>query len=903
MDSLRILLFALAYVRLSYGAVSLAPQGPTLEKGMTEDIVILCTYSGGDDLRPQWRDPQNNVVPLAGTGVSGGVAVTHPTTTITKLEITNPQESHEGQYTCFTTDGEQKSINLVLYPPLELEADSPQSFEIYRNARVLCKVNSKANVLYEWKFGELAIAGTNAKYNIEHKEYLEIVNISSQDDGTYECSATETTGLVASDSIDIRVEVLVPPKITLGPEDFNGTEGKNAEFKCIATGNPPPVLRWTTSGNQVIESTDRFTIEDSGEKLIINDLRKADEGSYICTATVEKLTITAQRVATLRVFIPPVVQEGIEKSALENSRETLSCNTVSGDKSELTWRRFGEDMPVGVQPTAADIEVQSLQDGSRLDLIFSSVKRSYNGSYECFAKNAGGEASAISNLTVNFPPVIDKKRQDQQGAYTGWIGNEMTLTCYWLANPPAQYYWVIKRNTQVTNLTDISDPVFTVFSTADGASSVSFTPGKSEDFSVYTCYAYNVIDVVEQVAQHNIDFRSAGAPDAPNVEVDTNRPTSITLRIEEPEYTGGLDIISYNITWKFESRGEEVVKYEVFDYKNEDDEDFERYVIEGLDSEKPYKIQVAAKNEYILGEQSEEVIGRTLSSRPPYAPKITSPQTSESETEYTLEWEEPADNGGAEIEAYYIQYWEYDPNRPNEVIENGDKSSVQKVDKEYRKHIIAELEKATDYKVEIWASSTLGDGNRDIIAFKTAGKKNLPTAGEFSTSTSTTKQNSTPSPLQRQTTPASDDGDTTVKPAESVGLEKGTIIGIVIAAFLIVLIVVDISCCIVNDCGMTMCLCVHCCGRQAPGTKATEVELGEEKENGTGKKTLVDETNSPGKSTNQQANSCDVTVNGGEAGKGKVAYSEIREDGDGSAPSDPPVEKDKLIGSNQEPAE
>ncbi|XP_033107128.1 neural cell adhesion molecule 1-B-like [Anneissia japonica] len=146
-------------------------------------------------------------------------------------------------------------------------------------------------------------------------------------------------------------------------------------------------------------------------------------------------------------------------------------------------------------------------------------------------------------------------------------------------------------------------------------------------------------------------------------------------------------------------------------------------------------------------------------------------------------------------------------------------------------------------------------------------------------------------------------------PATSTGLDKGTIIGIVIAAFLIVLIVVDISCCIVNDCGLTMCFCVHCCGRSAPAPNKAEIELGEGKGNGavtSQQITTVDEATLPDESANQEINSCDVAANGSEeagAGKGgKVAYSEIREDGDGSAPTEAPVEKDKLMGLDTEQA-
>ncbi|XP_071959548.1 uncharacterized protein [Antedon mediterranea] len=122
-----------------------------------------------------------------------------------------------------------------------------------------------------------------------------------------------------------------------------------------------------------------------------------------------------------------------------------------------------------------------------------------------------------------------------------------------------------------------------------------------------------VIAVIAVVVITFITTRPIGGrPNAPTVTLLEQNLTSITLRIEDPEYTGDLDLIFYNISFKYESRGKDVVDFNMFDYKDKNDKDFQIYTIKELLSEKPYKIRVAGKNKYMLGYQSEELYARTL---------------------------------------------------------------------------------------------------------------------------------------------------------------------------------------------------------------------------------------------------------------------------------------------------
>lgn len=58
-------------------------------------------------------------------------------------------------------------------------------------------------------------------------------------------------------------------------------------------------------------------------------------------------------------------------------------------------------------------------------------------------------------------------------------------------------------------------------------------------------------------------------------------------------------------------------------------------------------------------------------------------------------------------------------------------------------------------------------------------------------------------------------------------LTIGAIIGIIIAVFVIFLIIVDVSCYFMNDCGVLMCLRLRVCGKRSSASKDKMMEEGE----------------------------------------------------------------------------
>nr|XP_015193235.1 PREDICTED: neural cell adhesion molecule 1 isoform X4 [Lepisosteus oculatus] len=62
--------------------------------------------------------------------------------------------------------------------------------------------------------------------------------------------------------------------------------------------------------------------------------------------------------------------------------------------------------------------------------------------------------------------------------------------------------------------------------------------------------------------------------------------------------------------------------------------------------------------------------------------------------------------------------------------------------------------------------------------------------------------------------------------ASGSGLSTGAIVGILIVVFVILLVVVDVTCYFLNKCGLLMCIAVNFCGKSGPGAKGKDIEEG-----------------------------------------------------------------------------
>lgn len=70
------------------------------------------------------------------------------------------------------------------------------------------------------------------------------------------------------------------PTAKVTPGRLTISQGSTVEVQCEATGNPPPLVKWTK-----LQSPDNANFEQVGPLLIIRNAQPSDRGVYVCVAS------------------------------------------------------------------------------------------------------------------------------------------------------------------------------------------------------------------------------------------------------------------------------------------------------------------------------------------------------------------------------------------------------------------------------------------------------------------------------------------------------------------------------------------------------------------------------------------------------------------------------------------
>ncbi|MEQ2271332.1 hypothetical protein XENORESO_002731 [Xenotaenia resolanae] len=169
--------------------------------------------------------------------------------------------------------------------------------------------------------------------------HLLIRGIKKADEGMYNCEAR----VMARGEIDfrmIKVIVNVLPTIRARKSEVNATAdiGESALLACDADGYPEPTVTWAHN-NVVLETGDKYSLNEDGSELVIKEVKKVDEGDYTCIAK-NKAGEKSEEVS-LNVFVLPNITYFNNQTASEFDEEvTLTCEASGDPTPTISWR-FG----------------------------------------------------------------------------------------------------------------------------------------------------------------------------------------------------------------------------------------------------------------------------------------------------------------------------------------------------------------------------------------------------------------------------------------------------------------------------------------------------------------------------------------------------------------------------------
>ncbi|XP_052401787.1 neural cell adhesion molecule 2-like [Carassius gibelio] len=679
---------------------------------------------------------------------------------------------------------------------------------------------------------------------------LTIYNAIIEDAGIYRCQAVDAKG----QSQEATVVLEIYQKLTFlevkTPQEFRKSE--DAEVVCDVISSPVPAVSWFYKNREITsEPNSRLQVLPSNNLQILR-VSKADEGVYRCEARVEARGEIDFRDIVVLVNVPPVLsvpQQSFNATADYQESVTFTCITSGSPDPQVTWKWKGHVIEPSEQ------YVLNTLDGGKSTLTIKNIRQGDGGLYTCRASNKAGSSESQLFLKVFVQPHITQLRN-----VTAVEGSAAMISCTAEGEPLPEISW--RRASDGQTFTDkdksqdgrvevrgrhgksmltisgvrLSDwgrfdcealsrigghqksmfldieyapkfqtnqtifyswegnPVniscdvksnppasmlwrrdrFTISSqgtsnihihTADGRSLLEVTPVSDRDFGRYNCTARNNIGARYQ----EFILAQADVPSHPySVRLSAVSQRLATVSFMKPDSHGGVPISYYIISYRDTSAQDwrSVRSHAV------------QMVLTHLEPNTTYEVRVAAVNGKGQGDYSHTETFQTLPIREPSPPTVHG-QRGVGKT-YRLGLIKQ-DDGGMPIVEYIVKY----------KTDKEEQWMTKLVPGVNDFALLQPLQWNTRYNVEITARNVKGLSEPTFFQFLMPQKPDITADSLFS------------------------------------GLGLGAVVGLSVAALLLLLVLVDISCFFLRQCGLLMCITRKLCSKKTSTSgKSKELEEG-----------------------------------------------------------------------------
>ncbi|KAM4699799.1 neural cell adhesion molecule 2 isoform 1-T1 [Discoglossus pictus] len=747
---------------------------------------------------------------LLGLLVTSGQAILQVTISLNKVEISVGQSKY---FTC-TVVGEHETIDWF----------NPQGEKIISGQRVV--VQKEVG-----------------------RSWLTIYNANIDDAGIYRCQATDAKGHTQESTVVLEIYQKLTFEEVKSPQEF--INGENAEVVCRVSSSPAPMVRWIKNREDVTDIDDsRFAMLANNNLQILN-ISKRDEGLYRCEGRVEVRGEIDFRDINVIVNVPPAIlaqQRSFNATADRQEDITLLCRATGFPKPYISWHRNGK---------VVEENDKYMLRNDNTELTVKNIINSDAGIYICRATNKAGFTEKESFLQVFVQPHIIQLQNE-----TTFENGYITLTCEAEGEPVPEITWKRSSDGMIFYDGDKSPDGRVESIGHHGKSSLHIKSVMLSDAGRYDCEAasrigghqksmyLNIEYAPKFVSNQTIFYSWENNPINISCDVTSNPPSSIYWSREKlslparnitniktyrdgkkilleitplsdndfgrynctainsigsryqeyiltladvPSSPYGLRVIELSQTYakvffnKPDSHGGVPIHHYQMDFKEVSSETWKVIhshgtqtiiVLANLEPNTTYEVKVAAVNGKGQGEYSKTEIFQTLPVREPSPPAIHGQPGGGKSFKLSITKQ---DDGGAPILNYVIKYRSKDKEEQwleKKVLGNKD-------------HIVLEhLQWNMGYEVRIIASNRLGHSEPTTYEFTMPPKPNI--------------------------------ADTLFS-----GLGIGAVIGLAVAALLLILVVTDVSCFFMRQCGLLMCITRRICGKKSGSSgKSKELEEG-----------------------------------------------------------------------------
>ncbi|MEE6484497.1 hypothetical protein FKM82_013888 [Ascaphus truei] len=595
------------------------------------------------------------------------------------LTIYSLGPSHAGRYQCIanTSRGAILSrpaiVSLAYLGDFETSTRHTVTAEEGSSGFIGCTIpnsNPKAHVRYRVR--RKWLAESTDKYLILPSGNMQILNVSSEDQGIYRCAAynpvthelkVNPTGHKLSvtrssgDGFDI-LHPIVSQTLFVHLHD-------PLILECVVGGADRPLVLWYKESQNAMAQGRRTLLHTH---LVIELVERSDAGNYSCV--VENKSRGLLRVNyTVTVLEPPSVSRALEdQSALVGSTARFTCEAHGNPAPNLTW--LHNTVPIHPSP-------RYQASGNKLRI--ANLNAEDSGMYQCVVDNREGMAQSTARLFIQSE-----------------IGSRPVIM-----SPPTSVRVVNGELVSLTcNATGIPTPVIRWYDSHGAISSHPSQVLRSRPRK--TPQAKTASPSFHQDPVH-LTMSQAGSSSLYIRAVTVQHSGKYTCEASNEHGSAHADAFLTVVPYEMSTKSEDITPVDLTQ-----------------SDEGNYDSETSAPDPSQPGEQHP---GTQATDKPfngaslPEAPIILSPPQATKPDMYNLKWRSGKD-GGMPINAYFVRYRKLDVD--GNMVGNWNSIRVPASENEFP---LTELEPSSLYEVLMVARNTAGEGQPAMLTFRTSKER------------------------------------------------------------------------------------------------------------------------------------------------------------------------------------
>ncbi|KAA8592771.1 hypothetical protein FQN60_018226 [Etheostoma spectabile] len=232
---------------------------------------------------------------------------------------------------------------------------------------------------------------------------------SSEDDDEDEESSSEEAKLLGSQKLLPMAPQWAHPE-KMEKKLHAVPASKTVKFRCQASGNPPPTLKWYKNGKEFKRDhrIGGFKVRDHVWTIIMESVVPSDKGNYTCVVENQYGSInhTYQLDVVERSPHRPILQAGLpaNRTAVVGSDVEFECKVFSDPQPHIQWLKHieinGSRVGSDGLPYVRVLKHSGVNSSDAQVLTLYNVTEEESGEYICKVSNYIGEANQSAWLTV-----------------------------------------------------------------------------------------------------------------------------------------------------------------------------------------------------------------------------------------------------------------------------------------------------------------------------------------------------------------------------------------------------------------------------------------------------------------------------------------------------------------------